>query len=107
MSLESISRKPVGVALLLRALEFSAEKLSAQRRKGEDVSPFINHPIQVAATFANVAGVRDLSTKTLTLRLRDFSRGILGSPSASLEDCFDEILQRARESSKLRPVFDA
>ena len=60
MSLESIRRETVGVDHLLRAVEFSAEKHRGQRRKGVDASPYINHPIEVAAMLANVAGVRDL-----------------------------------------------
>ena len=50
------------VTLLLRAIEFSAEKHRDQRRKGVDASPYINHPIQVASMLANVAGVRDVTT---------------------------------------------
>jgi len=50
-----------GVDLLLRAVEFAAEKHRDQRRKGVDASPYINHPIGVAAMLANVGGVRDLA----------------------------------------------
>jgi len=50
-----------GVDLLLRAVEFAAEKHRDQRRKGADASPYINHPIGVAAVLANVGGVRDLA----------------------------------------------
>lgn len=60
MSLESIRHKAVGVDLFLRAVEFAAEKHRGQRRKGADASPYINHPIEVAAMLANVAKVRDL-----------------------------------------------
>lgn len=61
MSLESIRHETVGVDLLLRAVEFSAEKHRDQRRKGVDASPYINHPIEVAAMLANVAGVCDIA----------------------------------------------
>jgi guanosine-3',5'-bis(diphosphate) 3'-pyrophosphohydrolase len=61
MSLESIRHETVGADLLLRAVEFSAERHRDQRRKGVDASPYINHPIEVAAMLANVAGVRDLA----------------------------------------------
>jgi len=60
MSIESIRHDTGGVALLLRAVEFSAEKHRGQRRKGVDALPYINHPIEVAAMLANIAGVRDL-----------------------------------------------
>jgi GTP diphosphokinase / guanosine-3',5'-bis(diphosphate) 3'-diphosphatase len=48
------------VGLLLRALEFSADKHRTQRRKDVDASPYINHPIAVAAVLANVGGVRSM-----------------------------------------------
>ena len=45
-------------ARLLSALHFAADKHRDQRRKGEDASPFINHPIVVAETLARY-GVTD------------------------------------------------
>ena len=62
MSPEPIQRETVGAGLLLRAVEFSAEKHRGQRRKGVDATPYINHPIEVATMLANVAGVRNLAT---------------------------------------------
>ena len=49
----------MNVGLLLRAIQFSAEKHRSQRRKGADASPYINHPIEVASLLANVADVTD------------------------------------------------
>jgi (p)ppGpp synthase/HD superfamily hydrolase len=49
------------LALLLRAISFSAQKHRHQTRKGDDPSPYINHPIQVAELMANVGGVEDVS----------------------------------------------
>ena len=49
----------MNVGELLAAIQFSAEKHRDQRRKGTDASPYINHPIEVAALLANVAGVKD------------------------------------------------
>ena len=49
------------VAQLLQALEFSAYKHRAQRRKGADSSPYINHPISVATILATIGGVTDLA----------------------------------------------
>jgi (p)ppGpp synthase/HD superfamily hydrolase len=46
---------------LLHALHFAADKHRDQRRKGEDASPYINHPILVAETLAR-HGVTDLVT---------------------------------------------
>lgn len=57
--------KPAGTSdagLLLRAVEFAAEKHRNQRRKGTDASPYINHPIAVATLIANIGGVNDMTT---------------------------------------------
>ena len=45
--------------LILTAAHFSAQKHSKQRRKDEDASPYINHPISVALTIAQIGGVDD------------------------------------------------
>lgn len=45
--------------LLLAALEFSATRHKGQFRKGDDKSPYINHPIQVANLLVNGAGEKD------------------------------------------------
>jgi guanosine-3',5'-bis(diphosphate) 3'-pyrophosphohydrolase len=47
------------IQLILTALEFAAVRHRAQVRKGEDKSPYINHPIQVASMLANEAGETD------------------------------------------------
>ena len=49
------------LAALLHALAFAAEKHRSQRRKGEDASPYINHPIAAAELLAR-HGVDDLVT---------------------------------------------
>src|SRR5207244_7842625 len=46
----------------LHALKFAAEKHRNQRRKDADASPYINHPIAVAAVLATEAGVTDEAT---------------------------------------------
>ena len=48
------------LGILLKAVEFAAERHRDQRRKGMDASPFINHPIRVASMIANIGGVDDL-----------------------------------------------
>ena len=47
--------------LLLQALRFSAAKHRDQRRKGQEASPYINHPIEVAEVLATVGGVKDIA----------------------------------------------
>ncbi len=47
------------ISLILNALKFAAGRHKAQFRKGDDKSPYINHPIQVADLLANEAGEKD------------------------------------------------
>jgi len=47
------------VSALFKALQFSADKHRNQRRKDTEASPYINHPIDVAATLWNVGKVRN------------------------------------------------
>ncbi len=46
-------------ALVMRAAQFAAERHSAQRRKGEHQTPYVNHLIEVAALLAEVTGDTD------------------------------------------------
>jgi len=50
------------VAAMLQAIRFSAHKHQRQRRKDEDASPYINHPIEVAELLATIGEVTDLPT---------------------------------------------
>jgi guanosine-3',5'-bis(diphosphate) 3'-pyrophosphohydrolase len=45
---------------LLEALSFAAERHRNQRRKDEDQSPYINHPIALAMLLAGTGSVEDL-----------------------------------------------
>lgn len=45
---------------ILRAATFAAEKHTKQRRKDEDASPYINHPLALASVLANEGGVTDV-----------------------------------------------
>ena len=49
-------------AALLEALQFASSKHRHQRRKGEDASPYINHPITVAHVLVTIGSVTDLAT---------------------------------------------
>ena len=55
------------VTLLFKALQFSADKHRDQRRKGEDATPYINHPIEVAMTLWNIGKVYDIPTLAAAL----------------------------------------
>src|ERR1041384_5861474 len=52
--------KQEDISLLLKAVKFSAEKHKAQRRKGAERSPYINHPIDVAEMLWSIGGVREI-----------------------------------------------
>ncbi len=45
--------------LILQAVEFAAHKHKDQRRKDEQASPYINHPVKVALVIAEIGGVKD------------------------------------------------
>jgi guanosine-3',5'-bis(diphosphate) 3'-pyrophosphohydrolase len=47
------------VNLVLRAAAFAADRHRNQRRKDAEASPYINHPLAVAAILADEAGVTD------------------------------------------------
>jgi guanosine-3',5'-bis(diphosphate) 3'-pyrophosphohydrolase len=48
------------LARLLDAASYAAVQHRAQRRKGADGSPYVNHPLEVAHELAGTGGVRDL-----------------------------------------------
>jgi guanosine-3',5'-bis(diphosphate) 3'-pyrophosphohydrolase len=50
------------ISLLLKSLRFSADKHRNQRRKDEQTSPYINHPIEVVDTMWRVGQVRQIPT---------------------------------------------
>jgi GTP diphosphokinase / guanosine-3',5'-bis(diphosphate) 3'-diphosphatase len=45
--------------LILRAIDFAARKHRDQRRKDEESSPYINHPISVSLLLAEIGGITD------------------------------------------------
>ena len=48
--------------IILKALAFAAEKHRFQFRKGEEQTPFINHPIKVANLLTEVGKIDDAAT---------------------------------------------
>jgi guanosine-3',5'-bis(diphosphate) 3'-pyrophosphohydrolase len=59
-----------GPALLLKAISFAADKHRLQKRKDAEASPYINHPIAVAAVLAAEGDVKD-ETILLAAALHD------------------------------------
>lgn len=58
---------PEDLNLLLRALRFSAEKHTVQRRKSAQKIPYINHPIEVAETLNTVGNITDATVLSAAL----------------------------------------
>lgn len=52
-------RNDPGMALVIRAAHFAADRHRNQRRKDADASPYINHPIALADVLAGEAGITD------------------------------------------------
>jgi GTP diphosphokinase / guanosine-3',5'-bis(diphosphate) 3'-diphosphatase len=50
---------PYDIGLVVRALEFAAQKHRMQRRKDGDASPYINHPIALVHVLCIDAAVTD------------------------------------------------
>ncbi|HSW29593.1 MAG TPA: HD domain-containing protein [Longimicrobiales bacterium] len=86
---------PAGVAgalgEVLRAALFAAEKHRAGKRKDADASPYINHPLQVAAVLAE-HGVTDPVTLRAAL-LHDTLEDTATTP-AQLEEAFGQEVTR-------------
>lgn len=72
------------VGLILRALEFAARRHRTQKRKGEDKSPYINHPIQVANLLANEVGEKDPILLTAAI-LHDVVEDTVDTPEEKQE----------------------
>jgi (p)ppGpp synthase/HD superfamily hydrolase len=54
-----MSTKANNELLILRAIDFAARKHRDQRRKDEEASPYINHPISVSLLLAEIGNVID------------------------------------------------
>lgn len=49
------------IGLILKALTFAAQKHRDQRRKDNNASPYINHPIALATLLCNEGGITDVN----------------------------------------------
>lgn len=77
-------------AILIRAAAFAAHKHSNQRRKDDEASPYINHPIAVANLLANEAGIHDVTVLCAAL-LHDTIEDT-DTTAAELEAVFDKCI---------------
>ena len=58
---------PYDIGLVIRAVEFAAQKHRMQRRKDSDASPYINHPIALMRVLCIDGGI---TTRRFSRRLR-------------------------------------
>ena len=56
---DEIETRRNGILLLLRAVDFAARKHRNQRRKDDNASPYINHPVSVSLLIADIGRVKD------------------------------------------------
>jgi guanosine-3',5'-bis(diphosphate) 3'-pyrophosphohydrolase len=77
------AEEPLGK--IMRALSFAATKHRDQRRKDAEASPYINHPIALAAILANEAGITDPTV---------ICAALLHDTIEDTETTADELLQR-------------
>lgn len=59
-----MTAEPSVSRLLLAAVQFAAVKHKDQRRKDEEASPYINHPVSVANLLASTGSVADIEVLT-------------------------------------------
>jgi GTP diphosphokinase / guanosine-3',5'-bis(diphosphate) 3'-diphosphatase len=79
-------------ALLLKALAFAAHKHRDQRRKDQEASPYINHPIALANVLVNEGGVADVEVLCAAL-LHDTLEDTATTPE-ELVEAFGERIAR-------------
>jgi guanosine-3',5'-bis(diphosphate) 3'-pyrophosphohydrolase len=79
------------IGLILKALRFSAEKHTDQRRKDAKSSPYINHPIQVTETLWTIGGVHD-ATLLLASILHDTIEDTETSPDEIKAEFGEDVL---------------
>ena len=77
-----------GLLLILKALEFASVKHRDQRRKDQEASPYINHPIALANVLAREGGITDPVVQAAAL-LHDTLEDTQTTP-AELRDAFGE-----------------
>jgi GTP diphosphokinase / guanosine-3',5'-bis(diphosphate) 3'-diphosphatase len=100
----------------VRALAFASRRHSQQRRKDEDASPYINHPIALVSILAAEAGINDRDTLCAALlhdTIEDTDTTVeelveaFGRPVASLVQEVTDDKRLPKAERKLRQVEHA
>ena len=92
-----MSDERADTASLLKAIEFASRKHSTQRRKDEEASPYINHPIAVTHLLADTGGVTDLATLMAAV-LHDTIEDTETTPS-ELDEHFGQTVRKVVEET--------
>ena len=90
-----MSDERADTAILLKAIEFASRKHSTQRRKDEEASPYINHPIVVTHLLADTGGITDLVTLMAAV-LHDTIEDTATTPG-ELDDQFGQTVRKVVE----------
>ena len=103
------------IGLILRAAQFAAEKHRNQRRKDDDASPYINHPIALANVLHHEGGVDDVVTLCAALlhdtvedtgvRIEDIEREF-GAEVAELVGWLTDVSTREDGNRATRKAID-
>jgi guanosine-3',5'-bis(diphosphate) 3'-pyrophosphohydrolase len=90
-----MENSPSNLSRLASALYYASQQHSKQRRKDEDLSPYINHPISLLHLLAVEAGVTDADVLCAAV-LHDV-----------IEDCADTADERALRAAEIDRLFGA
>ena len=82
--------------LILKAAHFAAKKHRDQRRKDEDVSPYINHPIYVAKIISEIGNVEDPEVLAAAL-LHDTIEDTETTPEEIIENFGERVCSLVQE----------
>ncbi|PWG03488.1 HD domain-containing protein [Sphingosinicella humi] len=94
------------LGLILRAAHFAAQRHSTQRRKDAAASPYINHPLAVAAILAEEGGITDSVTIVAAL-LHDVVEDTVTTPDEVHEHFGGEVasvVAEVTDDKKLEPA---
>ncbi len=82
--------------LILKAMNYAAEKHSDQKRKDDKASPYINHPIEVTEILWSIGGVRDTALLLASI-LHDTIEDTSATPEEIKANFGEEVLSLVLE----------
>jgi len=113
---QAMNNQVSDLSLIIAALSFASEKHREQRRKDQEGTPYINHPIEVARLLHEVGGITDGATLAAALlhdtvedtdTTRDCLYDLFGEEVAALVmECSDD-KTLAKEERKQKQIEHA